>query len=402
MAEKIKKVKATNVGELMHHYVAAVNDYDTRGDYKYTGDKFYIDDSCVCKIISRDKKVAIIHPFDRSGGWGGYSHHNLIKSFPNDWTILTTNWLQSKPDKIEEFEVLTFKSIILETIYEEFVNIVTVYVREKYLITSNSFRDFVGYSSIKLDKLIISLCKKFKVPKKDIINHIYNSKEWITVNWSGWGKEEKEVYKIDKPIKFYLDKSKWHTVKELDILEFKKWKSKYFNLDAIASGAYYRQGRTYEEIWKDKEFKAEYEKNIEAGNNLYKHNKELKRQHELEQTLAKEKEKVDKWLKGDSIGNLWKIPIHLRIKDNRIETTRNAVIPLEAGKLLFKLFNKVRQGSTDNVYDSNKFKVGFYEFNKIHYVGEHWFVVVGCHHLRDTEIDLFINQYNLEEWKQMK
>ena len=39
---KTKKVRATNVGELMHHYVAAVNEYDRRGDYSYNNDIFYI------------------------------------------------------------------------------------------------------------------------------------------------------------------------------------------------------------------------------------------------------------------------------------------------------------------------------------------------------------------------
>ena len=410
MAEKIKKVKkvrAKDAGEIIHHYANQVNDKDTKGSYSYDGKKFYKDGTCFSKIIDIDKKVVLVHPFYNSGGWGGgYTSYNLERAFSEDWTILRySRILHLLPDNLSDFTDYQLFDVIIENIYDVLVPILDIYNREKYLIKdTKSFRQIYNQPNIidSCNEKIKVLSKKFNISKKDILNYIFNRNICTTVSWSGWSDSYSVTYKIDKSIKFYLTPAKWHTAEEQDILDFKNWKSKYFNLKSIASGAYYRQGRTYEEIWKDKEFKAEYEKNIEAGNNLYKHNKEARRQYELEQTLAKEKEKVDKWLKGDIIGNLWNIPIHLRIKDGRIETTRNAVIPLEAGKLLFKLFNKVRQGSTDKVYDSNKFKVGFYEFNKIHYVGGHWFVVVGCHHLRDTEIDLFINQYNLEEWKQMK
>lgn len=405
MVEKIKKVKAANVGELMHHYVTAVNERDTRGSYSYKGNQFLIDNHVYGKIISRKLKIAIIQPFDRSGGWGGggYSNHNLEKAFPNDWTILKCSRLSGTPDNYEEFDTLTFKAIILDTIYSLFKSKVELYVKEKYLLTSNSFREVYEYKSYEdFNEFVTKLCKKLIVPKKDILNHIYNSTEYITVNWSGWTKTETERYKIDKPIKFYLDKSKWHTVEEQDVIEFKKWKNKYFNLKAIQSSTFYRQGRTYEQIWKDKEFKAEFEKNIEAGYISYISWQEQKRKQQQEEELKKSQEKVLKWLQGDNISNLWNIPIHLRIKDNRIETTRNAVIPFEAGKQMFQIFNKVRQGSIDKVFTLDKFKVGFYDFNKIHYIDGHWYVVIGCHSIRDTEIDLFINKYNLEEWKQMK
>ena len=209
---------------------------------------------------------------------------------------------------------------------------------------------------------------------------------------------------IDKPVKFYLNPTKWHTAKEQDVLDFKRWKSKYYNLKAIQSSLYYRQGKTYEQIWKDKEFKAEFEKNIESGAKQYQIYLDKKKALQRERNLKERQQQLQLWLTGDnklSYG-LWEIPIHLKIRDNRIETTRNAVIPLEAGKRLFQLFNKIRQGSTDKVYNLEKFKVGVYDFNRIEYKNEHWYVVVGCHNIRDTEIDLFINQYNLEEWKQMK
>lgn len=404
---KTKKVRATNVGELMHHYVAAVNKDDRRGDYSYNNDIFYINNYPYCKIVSRKRKIAIIQPFDRTGGWGGgYSHYNLIRSFPKEWTILKTDRLNAVPNKYEEIDKLCLKNIILFTIYNSLKQVVIRYVKEKHLITSNSF--CIGYTYkndiSNLTNHISKLCAKLKVSKRDIFRHIYNSTEYIVVSYKGWSNNETVRYKIDKPISFYLNDSKWHNSKEKDVLNFKFWKSKYFNTKAIQSNLYYRQGKTYEQIWKDKEFKANFENSIELGAKQYQIHLDKKKELQRERNLKEKQQQLQLWLTGDnkfSYG-LWDIPIHLRIRDNRIETTRNAVIPLESGKLLFQLFNKIRQGSTDKVYNSEKFKVGYYDFNRIEYRNEHWFVVVGCHDIRDTEIDLFINQYNLEEWKQMK
>ena len=407
-SKKIKKVRAKDAGELIHHYANQVNDKDTKGAYSYEGRKFYKNGTCFSKIIDIDKKVVLIHPFDGGSGWGhsGYTSYSLERAFSEDWTILHySRSLHILPDDLIDFTSHQLFEVVIENIYEVLVPIINTYNQEKYLIKdSKGFREIWNPHNIidNCNKKINVLSKKFNISKKDILNYVFNRNISSTVAWSGWSKSTSITYKIDKPIKFYLTPSKWHTVEEQDVLDFKKWKSKYYNLVAIQSGAFYRQGRTYEEIWKDKEFKAEYEKNIEAGAKHYKTYLDNKRRLEQEQELKRQQEKVTKWLQGDNIGNLLSIPIHLRIKDNRIETTRDAVIPLEAGKSLFQLFNRIRQSSTDKVYNFDKFKVGFYEFNRIEYIDGHWYVVVGCHHIRDTEIDLFINQYNLEEWKQMK
>ena len=247
MAKKIKKVRATNVGELMHHYVAAVNKDDRRGDYSYDNDIFYINNYPYCKIVSRKRKIAIIQPFNRTGGWGGYSDYNLIKSFPKDWTILKIDRLQSVPNKYEEIDKLCLKNIILFTIYDSLKQVVTRYVKEKHLITSNSFGTGYIYKNdiSNLIKNISELCAKLKVSRRDIFRHIYNSTESIVVSYNGWSNNETVRYTIDKPISFYLNDSKWHNSKEEDILNFKFWKSKYFNIKAIQSSLYYRQGKTY-------------------------------------------------------------------------------------------------------------------------------------------------------------
>lgn len=409
MAEKIKKIKkvrAKDVGEIMHHYANQINASDSRGSYSYNSKKFYKDGVCFSKIIDTDKKIVLVHPFGNSGWGGGYTSYNLKRAFSEDWTILRySRSLHLLPDNLSDFTNYQLFDVIIENIYEALVPIIDTYNQEKHLINdAKGFREIWNQPNItdKCNEKIKVLSKKFNISKKDILNYIFNRNIRSTVAWSGWSKSTSVTYTIDKPIKFYLTPSKWHTAEERDILDFKKWKSKYFNLKAIQSSTFYRQGRTYEQIWKDKEFKAKFEKNIEAGSIHYNTWQEQKRKLKQEEELKKSQEKVLKWLQGDNVSNIWNIPIHLRIKDNRIETTRNAIIPYESGKQMFQIFNKVRQGSTDKIFTLDKLKVGFYDFNKIHYVDGHWYVVIGCHHIRDTEIDLFINQYNLEEWKQMK
>ena len=49
----------------------------------------------------------------------------------------------------------------------------------------------------------------------------------------------------------------------------------------------YTQGKTYEQIWKDKVFKAEYEKNITAGSVHYNTWQEQKRKQQLEEETEK-------------------------------------------------------------------------------------------------------------------
>lgn len=397
--KKEKVIKATNVGELFHHYANSTFDKDKRSDYSYEGDFFYIGNTVFAKIISKKKKIVVVQPFNRSGGYGsGYSVQSLKNSFNQDWTVIQYERIIHLPNKLEDYTKEDFLKIALYNLKEAVLSKVNTYVLDKYLIKDKTvFARINQWSRSTAFETTLNLyTTKFKVSKSAILNHIYNDIHYTTVEYIGWGKQVQERYKVDKPIKFYLDSTKWHTKEEQAILDFKEWKHKYFNLSVSVN----RYGKTYKEVYDNPELKTEFE--ARADKLVIQHQATILYIQQLREAeeLAKSQERLDSWLDGKDAYSLYNIPIHLRIKDGRIETTRNAIIPFESGKKLFKLFNKIRQDSTILIYSAqpDEVSVGHYNFRNIEHIDEHWYVTVGCHKIRDTEIDLFINSNNLQDW----
>lgn len=62
---------------------------------------------------------------------------------------------------------------------------------------------------------------------------------------------------------------------------------------------------------------------------------------ERERKAAWEKEKVDKWLRGERYGSLNTKYQYLRVKDGRVETSKNVQIPLELAK---KFYERIKDG----------------------------------------------------------
>jgi len=397
--KKEKVIKATNVGELFHHYANSTFDKDTRGDYSYEGNFFYIGSTVFAKIISHKKKILVVQPFDRIGAYHrGYSVQSLKHAFNKDWTIIEYDILIHLPNELKDYTKEDFLKLALYNLKESVLDKVNNYVLDKYIITNQAIFAKIGTwnRSENFDNILDQYINKFKVSKSKILKHIYNETHYITVAYNGWGSKTEEKYKIDKPISFYLDDTKWHTKEEQHILDFKAWKQKHFNNVVTIN----RYGKTYLEIYNNPILKLAFEESSAKG--IIKHEAEmlLKRKDYEAKELIRQESLLNKWLAGESINNLWSIPIHLRIKNNRIETTRNAIIPFESGKKLFKLFNKIRQDSTILIYgakDDEK-TVGQYQFRNIEHIDEHWYITVGCHQIRDTEIDLFIKTNNLNEW----
>lgn len=409
MAEKIKikkEDKAKNVYDLGHHFANSVFPKETRGKYSYEGNSFFIGSSEFARIIDKKKKVVLIRPFGGSGGWGGgYSDYSLSRAFSEEWTVLKPKYnFIYYPKELKDFTKEDLESLVIYNLETNVTEIFKIYVRERYRIEDpDVFQEFYKDKTLiqstihKIDKL----CKQFKVSKSKVLKHIYNTKQYVCVSYRGWVKNSNTTVCriIDKPILFYLNPTEWHSEEELKILDFKSWKNKYYNIAVHPKITWFRHGKTYKEIYYNEELKADFEKNVEAANKRYKQEIEAAKQREQEKELVKQLEKLESWLKGNVNSNLWNVPIHCRIKDGRIETTKNAVIPLEAGKRLFKFFNTIRQGSIDRVVEAKDYsdKVGFYEFRKIEYYNNHWWLCVGCHNIRDTEIDKFIN-YNKLDW----
>ena len=114
---KVKKVRAKDAGELIHHYANQINDFDTKGNYSYTSRKFYKDGTCFSKIIDIDKKIVIVHPFGSSGWGSSYTNYTLERAFSNEWTILHYNRsLSILPDNLSNFTDNQLFELIIENI----------------------------------------------------------------------------------------------------------------------------------------------------------------------------------------------------------------------------------------------------------------------------------------------
>jgi len=97
--------------------------------------------------------------------------------------------------------------------------------------------------------------------------------------------------------------------------------------------------------------------------------------------LERNKERLEQWLKGENIRDLYNLPIHLSLKDRIIETTKGAKITLNEG---LNLLNKIK--NNENVHG---LKVGSYTVNGFNNDILH----VGCHKISMEQINLFEKTY---------
>lgn len=100
--------------------------------------------------------------------------------------------------------------------------------------------------------------------------------------------------------------------------------------------------------------------------------------------------------------------VQLRLsKDKpRIETSRHAIVSLEAGVYMYKLFKKTIKTTSGTSFDfSNKnIKVGIYNLRFIKYTekpnsngNKDWLIQIGCHSIWLNEVEDFIKYYHLED-----
>lgn len=392
---QVKIPRATSASELFHHYANQVKETETVGKYWYEGHLLKHNTTILARILDSKKKIVVIMDFDMKGSYGnGHYYGSVARAFSDEWTILKYDRLSNLYNNI--LDKNDYFKIALYHIKDNLIRIVDQYGCEKELITNpNSFSDVYSYDRYKDNvKATIDLyVKKFKLSRKELLNHNYNERHFTNVRWKGWSGSVSERNDIDKPIKFYLDSTKWHTEEELKVMDFKKWKYKHFNKGA------HLNGKNYLEIYNNPELKQEFERRVAAAIKREEDSNRAKKEAFEAKSLKEDLEKLEDWLNGSTNYNLWNIPIHMRIKDSCIETTRNARVSYEDGMKLFKLFNRVRNEVPPTRFTSKEeIKVGVYNFRNIELDGEHWYCNVGCHKIRDTEVDLFIERNNLQEW----
>ena len=392
---KVKIPRAKNAGELFHYYANQVREGQNLGKYSFEGNLLCHGTTKLARIIDRDKKIVVIMDFNMGDSYGGgHSFYNVARAFSDEWTILKYDRLSNLYNDILT-EADYFK-IALYHIKYDLIKIVDQYGCEKELINNpKSFSDVYSYDRYKdnIKATIDVYVKKFKLSRKELLNHVYNERHYTTIRYTCWSSKDTVLNTIDKPIKFYLDSTKWHTDKEREVMAFKNWKYKHFNKGIDT------RGKTYLEIYNDPDLKVAFEDKVAIAIKREEDSRIAAREAFEAKSLKENLEKLEDWLNGASNYNLWNIPIHMRIKDGCVETTRNARVSYEDGMKLFKLFNRVRNEVPPIRFTSKKeIAVGVYKFRNIELKGEHWYCTVGCHEIRDTEVDLFIERNNLQEW----
>lgn len=126
-----------------------------------------------------------------------------------------------------------------------------------------------------------------------------------------------------------------------------------------------------------------------------------------EKRAAKELEKLETWLNGSSYNFSYDMPIHLRLHNGEVQTTRGVTIPLEHCRLLYKKFRNCIATDTEYFTNGHSIHVGVYTVNSISLqsrVGTQplsleWAIWSGCHVIFQTEIEQFIERFNLQEWR---
>lgn len=389
MKNKIIKPKLT-VSDLFHRFANRVAKTEKCRNYSYNENKLYYATHCIAKILSVRKKILVIdNNFNRVGSFGnGYGYWHIINAFEKDWTIL-----YGKSYRIEnlKYNKKTIYELYFNTIKSDIFKIVDKYVNDKELINNSLAYKPVYYNEPNLSH-IFELAEKFKLDIRKIKNYVYNENHWSVVRYLGWGKSHSNFIKIDKPISFWLDSTKWHTPEECKILEFKKWKAIWATKGEIGT-------KSYKQIYNNPKLKADFEKRTTDTLNWLKEEAERKQREIDAKRIKEEEEKLEAWKTDTNIHiHLWHIPIQLRIIQDEIETTKGAKVPLSHGERLFKFFmkcvkeEKVYMSSNNNQSIDS---IGVYHLREINKDKNGWFLRVGCHVIYQTAIEDFVKRYNL-------
>ena len=377
-------------GDLFHHFANKTAKNETARDYSYNENRLYYGTKCIAKIIAPKKKIVVIDKdFNRTGSFGnGYASWHIERAFEKDWTIL-----YGETYKIEglKHDKKTLYSLYFNTIKSIILQLVDKYQIDRELIDNNNAYVKIYYSDPDVS-YIFELAKKFKLDERKIRNHIYNETHVSSIRYLGWGKAETNVIKIIKPISFWLDSTKWHTSEEVKTLEFKAWK-------AIWAKKEDTNGKTYKEIYNNLTARKIFEEKTTAKLDRIKKERELEEERRNAEQIKKEKEKLEDWKTGkENSTHFWYIPIELRLKDEIVETTKGATVPLNHAERLFKFFMRCIKEERTYISSGNNQSIdsiGVYHLREINKDNSGWFLRAGCHTIYQTAIEDFVKRYNL-------
>jgi hypothetical protein len=108
--------------------------------------------------------------------------------------------------------------------------------------------------------------------------------------------------------------------------------------------------------------------------------------------IKQQAEDLEKWRKGEDIRSYFEVTA-LRIKNEEIETSRGARIPLDHAIRAYPLIKRLHQMDATLNLSGHAIKLGHYTVNRI----EKNNLIVGCHSIPLSEIYAIAHQLNLEE-----
>ena len=245
--------------------------------------------SSVLGIADFEKKIFLFRSDSYSNSTSKHQLH-VSRAVPNDWTVFCWNDWHNFPDK--------------RSYLDEYV--------ETLAANKNSLNNGISY---------------FGNPKhfQSIINSATNFCSTM---------------QCEELLPEYLEKYEKYRWTEEDNLKFevKTWAS-----NNKFRGDYKKKLKHFTNATLKSLVEEKHQKDVESLR--------LAKLKEQELRIQKEKELIDKWLKFEYNGCLYNILIHLRLKQNTVETSRGALVPLSHCELLYKKFRKCVESNTE--WESN-------------------------------------------------
>ena len=107
--------------------------------------------------------------------------------------------------------------------------------------------------------------------------------------------------------------------------------------------------------------------------------------------IIEQAEALEKWRAGEDVRNFFELTA-LRVKEDQIETTRGAKIPLEHAVKFWGLIKSWHEKGVSYVKDHHSIKLGYYTVNKF----DGKTLTVGCHSIPYSEIESIASQLHLQ------
>lgn len=127
-----------------------------------------------------------------------------------------------------------------------------------------------------------------------------------------------------------------------------------------------------------------------------------------ERRLKAIQKSIEEWYNGEKDfinflsrnGNRWyghyNNPVYLRIKpsdDKMVQTSKDVEIPLVECALLYRKFKQCVLTDTEWHQNGDKFRIGYYQVNKIYKDDNKWYLRSGCHNICQDQIEEFVDKF---------